>query len=48
MNYKGNLAPKFQTASNGKGVNTGLDFMQIMGAKAAMDLNLDMSVKNKN
>lgn len=48
MNYKGDLVPKFQTApANGKGGNAGLDFMQIMGAKAAMDLNLDMTVKNK-
>lgn len=48
MNYKGDLVPKFQTApTNGKGGgNAGLDFMQIMGAKAAMDLNLDMTVKN--
>ena len=47
MNYKGDLVPKFQTApANGKGGgNAGLDFMQIMGAKAAMDLNLDMTVK---
>ena len=42
MNYKGDLVPKFQTApANGQGGNAGLDFMQIMGAKAAMDLNLD-------
>lgn len=49
MNYKGDLVPKFQTApANGQsGGNAGLDFMQIMGAKAAMDLNLDMGVKNK-
>ena len=46
QNYKGDLVPKFQTGvSNGK-ANAGLDFMQIMGAKAAMDLNLDMKVKN--
>ena len=49
MNYKGDLVPKFQTMpTNAKsGGNAGLDFMQIMGAKAAMDLNLDMAVKNK-
>ncbi|MEM6318077.1 MAG: SPFH domain-containing protein [Bacteroidota bacterium] len=49
MNYKGDLVPKFQTTpANGQGGgNAGLDFMQIMGAKAAMDLNLDMGVKNK-
>jgi len=47
MNYKGDLVPQFQTGtSSGKG-NAGLDFMQIMGAKAAMDLSLDMKVKSK-
>lgn len=45
QNYKGDLVPKFQTGpTNGKG-NAGLDFMQIMGAKAAMDLNLEMGVQ---
>jgi len=47
QNYKGDLVPKFQTGSNsGKG-NAGLDFMEIMGAKAAMDLNLNTNVKKK-
>ncbi|MEL6924703.1 MAG: SPFH domain-containing protein [Bacteroidota bacterium] len=45
QNYKGDLVPKFQTGTAGSKSNGGLDFMQIMGAKAAMDLNLDMSVK---
>ncbi|MEM9917506.1 MAG: SPFH domain-containing protein [Bacteroidota bacterium] len=46
-NYQGDLVPKFQTgATNGKG-NAGLDFMEIMGAKAAMDLSLDMNVQKK-
>ncbi len=47
QNYKGDLVPKFQTGGgNGKG-NAGLDFMEIMGAKAAMDLNLNTKVKTK-
>ena len=44
QNYKGDLVPKFQTGTSGTKGNAGLDFMQIMGAKAAMDLNLDMKV----
>ena len=44
MNYKGDLVPKFQTGGGTKG-NAGLDFMEIMGAKAAMDLNLNTEVK---
>lgn len=45
QNYKGDLVPKFQTGSSKGSGNAGLDFMQIMGAKAAMDLNLDAAVK---
>ena len=47
QNYQGALVPTFQnsgSAANGKG-NAGIDFMQIMGAKAAMDLNMDLQVK---
>lgn len=44
QNYKGDLVPKFQTGGGGKG-NAGLDFMEIMSAKAAMDLNLSTKVK---
>ncbi len=44
--YQGDLVPKFQTGVSNDG-NAGLDFMQIMGAKAAMDLNLDTNVKKK-
>jgi len=46
QNYEGALVPTFQTGgtTNGK-ANAGIDFMEIMGAKAAMDLNLDMQVK---
>lgn len=44
--YQGDLVPKFQTggasAQNG---NAGIDFMQIMTAKAAMDLKLDSQIK---
>ena len=46
QNYKGDLVPKFQTGGSGKG-NAGLDFMEIMGAKAAMDLNLSTKVVTK-
>ena len=47
QNYQGALVPTFQNsggAATGKG-NAGIDFMQIMGAKAAMDLNMDLQVK---
>ena len=45
QNYQGSLVPTIQTTSTGKGgANAGIDFMEIMGAKAAMDLNLDMKV----
>lgn len=44
--YKGDLVPKFQTGAASKG-NAGLDFMEIMSAKAAMDLNLNTTVKKK-
>ena len=46
-NYKGDLVPTIQTGSNGSASNAGLDFMEIMGAKAAIDLNLQMDVKNQ-
>lgn len=44
QNYQGDLVPKFQTGATGKGGNAGIDFMEIMSAKAAMDLNLDGKV----
>lgn len=44
QNYKGDLVPQFVTGTNGQGGNAGLDFMQIMSAKAARDLSLDMKV----
>jgi len=48
QNYQGSLVPTIQTTSAGKGgSNAGLDFMEIMGAKAAMDLNLDMKTKKE-
>ncbi len=47
QNFQGDLVPKFQTGSSGSGNNAGLDFMQIMSAKAAMDLNLDQKMDNK-
>jgi len=42
--YQGDLVPKIQTGVSSGDKNAGLDFMEIMGAKAAMDLNLDMKV----
>jgi len=45
QNYKGDLVPKFQTRGGGGKGNAALDFMEIMGAKAAMDLNLNTKVK---
>lgn len=52
QNYKGDLMPQFVTGSSGQSGNGGLDFMQIMSAKAARDLSLEMKVqlmkKDKN
>lgn len=46
QNYQGALVPTFQTGGTGNTQgNAGIEFMEIMGAKAAMDLNLDMQVK---
>ena len=46
--FQGDLVPKFQTGTGaGTGTNAGLDFMEIMSAKAAMDLSLDTEVQNK-
>jgi regulator of protease activity HflC (stomatin/prohibitin superfamily) len=42
--YQGNVVPLYQTGAT-TGGNGGFNFMEIMGAKAARDLNLDM--KNK-
>ncbi len=48
QNYQGALVPTFQTGTNGNGKgNAGLDFMEIMGAKAAMDLNMNMNVQKE-
>ena len=41
--FQGNLVPQIQTGNAGSGTN-GLNFMEIMGAKAARDLSLDMSI----
>lgn len=47
-NYKGNLVPTIQTgAGGGGGTNGGLDFMEVMGAKAAIDLSLQMNVQKQ-
>ena len=42
-NYKGSWVPQFQTG--GQGNNAGLNFMDLLSAKAAKDLSLDL--KNK-
>jgi hypothetical protein len=42
--YQGSFVPQFQTGSSGGG--NALNFMEIMGAKAAKELSLDL--KNKN
>ena len=42
--YKGNLVPTIQTGAGNGATNGGLDFMEVMGAKAAIDLNLQMKV----
>jgi len=44
-NYKGDLVPQFVTGSPNGGSNGGLDFMQLMSAKAAKDLSLELGVK---
>lgn len=43
--FGGNLVPLYQTGGASGGSSNALDFMQIMGMKAAKDLNLDMSTK---
>ncbi len=47
QNYKGDIVPKIQTGSTGKSGNGGLDFMEVMGAKAAMDLSVKLDVQQK-
>ncbi len=44
MHYKGDLVPQFQTGTSTKG-NAGLEFMDLMSAKAAMDLSVKMKMK---
>lgn len=46
-NYKGDLVPKIQTGADSGGQNAGLDFMEVMGAKAAMDLSLELDVQKE-
>lgn len=45
-NYKGNVVPNYVSAGGNSGGNGAVNFMEIMGMKAARDLNLDMSNKN--
>lgn len=42
--YQGNLVPTYQTGG-GTNTNAGFNFMELMGAKAARDLSLDLSNK---
>lgn len=42
--FSGNMVPLYQTGATG-GTANAMEFMQIMGMKAAKDLNLDMSNK---
>lgn len=43
--YGGNVVPQFQTGGNGTSTNGAFNFMEIMGAKAAKDLSLDLRTK---
>ncbi len=43
--YTGNIVPVYQSGGGSVGGSNALDFMQIMGMKAAKDLSLDMSTK---
>jgi len=43
--YTGNIVPLYQTGQSGSNANGAINFMEIMGAKAAKDLSLDL--KNK-
>ena len=44
--YKGSLVPQFVSGGNGSGGgNAGLNFMELMSAKAQMDLSLNLSNK---
>jgi hypothetical protein len=43
-NYGGNIVPTYQTGAGGSG-NGATQFMEIMGMKAARDLNLDLKAK---
>lgn len=45
--FKGDLVPQFQTGAGTNSSNAGLDFMQIMSAKAARDLSLQLDVKDQ-
>lgn len=45
--FKGDLVPQFQTGTGANSSNAGLDFMQIMSAKAARDLSLQLDVKDQ-
>jgi len=42
--YKGNIVPQIQTSGNSQG-NGAVNFMELMGIKAAKDLSLDLKTK---
>lgn len=44
--YKGSVVPQIQTGSNGASANGAVNFMEVMGIKAARDLSLDMRAKD--
>ena len=43
--YQGNIVPTIQSGATGNGANGATAFMEIMGAKAARDLALDLNTK---
>lgn len=45
QNYQGSYVPSIVTGGNGSTNSNALNFMEIMGAKAAKDLNLELSNK---
>jgi hypothetical protein len=46
--YKGNWVPSVVMGENSKGGNGATDLINMLNAKTAMDLGIDMSVKGKN
>lgn len=42
--YTGNIVPQIQSSSGSNGSNGATQFMEMMGAKAAKDLSLDLTI----